>query len=76
MTRCNEFIVEGYAKVSRGGDSRVHGSHVPQYQSGMFRIPELNRWHVIVAGPQLTEELHKAPDDVLSFDAAVKDVRP
>jgi hypothetical protein len=41
----------------------------------VFRVPELNRWHLIVSGAQLVDELRKAPDDVLSFDAAVQDVR-
>ncbi|KAF8581004.1 cytochrome P450 [Ramaria rubella] len=44
------------------------------YDKGsIFRFPELNRWHVAVAGPQLTEELRKAADDELSFSEAIKD---
>lgn len=43
-----------------------------QYRGGAFRIANHNRWHIVVTGPQLIEELKKAPDDVLSFDEAIK----
>ncbi|KAK7682140.1 hypothetical protein QCA50_014726 [Cerrena zonata] len=50
-----DLILEGYQK----------------YKGQAFKIPELFRWHVIVTGPKLIEELRKAPDEKLSFDAAV-----
>ena len=46
-----------------------------QYRGGAFRIANHNRWHIVVTGPQLIEELKKAPDDVLSFNEAIKEVR-
>ena len=35
----------------------------------------MKRWHVIVSGPKLVDELRKAPDDVLSFLEATREVR-
>ena len=46
-----------------------------KYKGRAFKIPELFRWHVIVTGPKLIEDLRKAQDDVLSFDEAVIEVR-
>lgn len=40
-----------------------------------FKIPTLDKWMVIVNTPELIEEIQKAPDHVLSFEAAVDDVR-
>ncbi|KAF8583781.1 cytochrome P450 [Ramaria rubella] len=45
-----------------------------KYQPGVFRVPEFNHWHVVVAGPQLTEELRKAADDELSLSEGVKNL--
>jgi len=39
-----------------------------------FKVPNLNRWLVIVSGPKLVEELRKAPQDQLSFTEAVNEV--
>ena len=39
----------------------------------IFKVPTLNRWIVVVSG-KYTEELRQAPDDVLSFDEAARDV--
>ncbi|KAH8092525.1 cytochrome P450 [Cristinia sonorae] len=44
-----------------------------KYKGRAFKVPELFRWMIIVTGPQLIEELRKAPDDQLSFDEAVSD---
>ena len=35
----------------------------------------MKRWHVIVLGPKLIDDLRKAPDDVLSFHEATREVR-
>ena len=35
----------------------------------------MTRWQVIVSGTQYVEDMRKAPDDVLSFMEAVKEVR-
>ncbi|KAI0050551.1 cytochrome P450 [Auriscalpium vulgare] len=55
LFRSKEILDEGYAK----------------YKPGVFKIPMLNHWEVIATGPQLIEDMRKAPDNVLSFDAAV-----
>ena len=34
----------------------------------------INRWLVIVSGPQMNEELRKFPDEQMSFVDAVEDV--
>ncbi|GJJ15190.1 hypothetical protein Clacol_009466 [Clathrus columnatus] len=46
-----ELISEGYAK----------------YKGGIFRIPENDRWNIIVSRSDHIEEIRKAPDNVLSF---------
>ena len=42
----------------------------------MFKIPELNRWRLMLTSPAQVDEMRMAPDDVLSFDEATSDVRP
>ena len=34
----------------------------------------MNRWRIVVSGRQYVEDMRKAPDDVLSFMEAVKEV--
>lgn len=34
----------------------------------------MDRWMVVLTGPELVEELRKIPDDKLSFDHAMRDV--
>ncbi|KAF8574243.1 cytochrome P450 [Ramaria rubella] len=41
-----------------------------KYQAGVFRISQIDRWHVIVSGKTLIEELRRAPEDTLSIAAA------
>ncbi|CAL1703009.1 unnamed protein product [Somion occarium] len=55
LTHNKELILEGYHK----------------YKGRAFKVPELFRWHVIVTGPKLVDELRKAPDEMLSFKDAV-----
>ena len=45
-----------------------------QYKGGLFRVPLLTRWTVIVTGPKFIEELRKAPDEQLSFEDAIDEV--
>lgn len=57
LTKGHEMITEGYKK----------------YKGKPYKVAQLFRWHVIVSGPKLIDELRKAPDDVLSFDEATAD---
>ncbi|KAH8103129.1 cytochrome P450 [Cristinia sonorae] len=41
-----------------------------RYKGGIFKVPEFFRWHVIVSGKMLVEEMRKANDDELSFEQA------
>lgn len=38
-----------------------------QYKGGMFKIALLDCWLLVVNGKQLTEELHRFPDDHVSL---------
>jgi hypothetical protein len=46
-----------------------------KHKGGMFRVPLIDRWVVVLTGPRLIEELRKVPEDELSFDHAMRDVR-
>jgi hypothetical protein len=48
---------------------------MPQFKGGVFKVAALDKWILVVSGPQLIDELRKAPEDALSFDSAVTDVR-
>ena len=48
-----------YSKLTLRSDS--------QSRRGVFKIPTLRRWMVLAAGPELIEDIRKAPDDVLSL---------
>ncbi|KAF8521433.1 cytochrome P450 [Hysterangium stoloniferum] len=55
-----------------------HGKDMVQagyekYKSRMFRVPQMARWDIILSGRKYIEELARAPDDVLSFRAAVQE---
>lgn len=41
-----------------------------QYKGGMFKVPMLDRWLVIVTGPKLMDELQRFADEYVSFTAA------
>ena len=45
-----------------------------QYKGGVFKVPEMLRWHVFVSGKTLIDELRKANDNELSFMEAIGDV--
>ncbi|TFK66280.1 hypothetical protein BDN72DRAFT_156184 [Pluteus cervinus] len=53
--RTSQMIREGYEK----------------YYGGTFKIPMMDRWSVIVTGPELFDEIRKGADDELSFHDAV-----
>ncbi|EGO30935.1 hypothetical protein SERLADRAFT_444508 [Serpula lacrymans var. lacrymans S7.9] len=57
MFHASDMVQEGYIK----------------YKGKAFKIPNVYKWRVIVSGPELIEELHKAPDNELSFLEAAND---
>jgi hypothetical protein len=42
---------------------------------GLFKIATFRGWMVLVSGPELIEDIKKAPDDILSFRARLTEVR-
>ncbi|KAJ7124104.1 cytochrome P450 [Mycena crocata] len=44
-----------------------------EHPEGIFRVARLFRWDVIACGPKLAQEIASAPEDVLSFHAAVEE---
>ncbi|KAJ7695419.1 cytochrome P450 [Mycena rosella] len=52
----------------------VVAEEVNKHPAGMFRVPFLDHWEVVVSGTQLVNELSKASDDDLSVIDAVADV--
>ncbi|KAF8524847.1 cytochrome P450 [Hysterangium stoloniferum] len=55
-----------------GGEMLQEG--YSRYKPMPFVIPDLNRWHVVLTNEKMIDELRKAPDDVLSFNEAAKDI--
>lgn len=45
-----------------------------KYKGETFKIPMIDHWEVVVSKPELIDEVRKAPDDKLSFYAAVDEV--
>ncbi|GLB41513.1 putative cytochrome p450 [Lyophyllum shimeji] len=43
-----------------------------EYGHGIFKVPNLGKWLVVVNGAKYIEDLRKAPEDVLSFHDAVE----
>ena len=41
----------------------------------MFKIPEVNRWRLMLTTPAQIDEIRMAADDVLSFEEAGREVR-
>ena len=74
LRRVHEVLADGYKKVRVPTLRLVHtftSECLPQYP--IFKIPTIDHWVVIVSGKYM-EELHRAPDDVLSFMEAVREV--
>jgi hypothetical protein len=46
-----------------------------QTRPGVFKIPFFRRWIVLAAGPELAEDIRKAPDSVLDMLTPIYDVR-
>lgn len=44
-----------------------------QYYNGLFRIPFMGRWTVVLSG-DLIEEYARAPDSILSFQEVLNQV--
>ncbi|EJD49202.1 cytochrome P450 [Auricularia subglabra TFB-10046 SS5] len=44
-----------------------------QYKARVFKVRSFRDWLIIISGPELIDELRRAPDDVLSFREAVAD---
>ncbi|KAI0071400.1 cytochrome P450 [Panus rudis PR-1116 ss-1] len=59
-----QFLLKGRDLIQKGYKQSA------QYKGRAYRVPELFRWHVIVTGPQMIDELRKCPDDILNMDAA------
>ncbi|KAL0567792.1 hypothetical protein V5O48_014202 [Marasmius crinis-equi] len=45
-----------------------------KYPGGVFKIPTLTHWQVIVNGPEMISDLWRAADDELSFEKAAGDL--
>ncbi|KAG6906645.1 hypothetical protein DXG01_012798 [Tephrocybe rancida] len=55
--------------------SRMIQDGYEKYTHGIFRIADFRSWTIIVSGPQLIDEVRKAPEDVLAFEAAIDDTQ-
>ncbi|KAH9000281.1 cytochrome P450 [Lactarius akahatsu] len=42
---------------------------------GVFKIAGFRRWMVLISGPELVEDVRKAPDDVLSVNASTVELK-
>ena len=58
--------------------SKQYGAHLTffkiQWPGGVFRVPDLFQWVVIATGSKHTEDIYKAPDNVLSSIKAIEEV--
>ncbi|KAF8526929.1 cytochrome P450 [Hysterangium stoloniferum] len=59
-------------------DVTKHGKDMIQtgydkYKSGIFRVSQLDGWHIIVSGRKYISELARAPNDVFSVTAALEE---
>jgi len=52
------FFTQGHAMLQQGYET---------YKGGVFKVPELSHWRVMVSGPKFVEELRTAGDE-MSFD--------
>lgn len=63
----------GVINLYRSGPKMIQEGYT-KYKGKLFKVPDINRWIVIVSRPNMIDELRNAPDDVLSFTAATNDV--
>lgn len=61
-----------YNLVFNGRDMIQKGYN--KYRGGMFKIPGISKWTIVVAGPNMVDELRRAPDDLLSSMEAAADL--
>ena len=45
-----------------------------QWPNGIFKIPDMLQWLVVVTESRVIEEIRKAPESVLSFMASLDEV--
>jgi hypothetical protein len=68
QVRCGPSILQ--EALSRNND------HCPlQFKGTVFRVATLEKWVVVLCSPALVDELRKAPENELSFDSAINEVR-
>ncbi|KAG5651324.1 hypothetical protein H0H81_009077 [Sphagnurus paluster] len=57
-----QFLSNAQKMVQQGYD---------QHRNGIFKVPYLDRWRVVVTGKDAIEMVRKMPEDILSFREAV-----
>jgi hypothetical protein len=48
--------------------------NLSQWPNGIFKIPDMLKWHVFVTDSRVIEEIWKAPEHVLSFEHVAAEV--
>jgi hypothetical protein len=73
-----DIVEEGYTRVKLATISILLSQFysVPQYHGKAFKIPQINKWLVVVSGERMVEDIRRAPDDTLSLRHAIDEVRP
>lgn len=59
------FLLDGEAIIQKG---------YVKYRGLIFRVPLLGRWNYVASGEILISDIGHAPEDVLSFDDAIREV--
>ena len=70
------MVQEGYEQVSVLMSSCSVG-HLPplrQYHGAIFKVPMMTQWMIVVASPQLIDDIRRASDDQLSLKDAIAEV--
>ncbi|KAF8897198.1 cytochrome P450 [Infundibulicybe gibba] len=58
------FVREARTIVQEGYD---------KYYGRAFRVPTLSKWVIVVSGPDMLDDIRRAPDDQLSFREAISE---
>lgn len=45
-----------------------------KYRGGIFKLPGVSKWTIVVSGPKMVDEIRRASDDLLSFMEAAADL--
>ena len=45
-----------------------------QHKGNTIKVPEPDKWNIVVSKPELMDEIQKATEDKLSFNGALDDV--